>query len=253
MESNREMIANIIQNWKTDDVIEESIVAYAYYHRSIDIAKNFPLYIRGVWLKTFLAHYQLFLKTQQLAGDIVELGIFRGRSLMSLAHFLEIHNMGDRHKQVFGFDNWQGLKLTEKDGAPQEGKKDGNYNASQYKQELLDIIKVFDADRLAPHKPRIVLVDGNIEETVPKFIADHPGLRISLIHFDCDTYEPTMTGLKYLYPLVVTGGVVMFDEYGLRPWEGESKAVDDYFQGKQKLNRFNWVTSPAGWIVKGEE
>ena len=56
--------------------------------------------------------------------------------------------------------------------------------------------------------------------------ADNPGVRISLLHFDCDLYRPTITALQCLWDLVVPGGIVAFDEYGIAPWEGESLAVD---------------------------
>ena len=76
--------------------------------------------------------------------------------------------------------------------------------------------------RFMPYKPRIVLVKGNIETTVPNFVKENPGLRISLLRFDCDLYRPTKIALKVLWPLVVPKSVVIFDEYGIRPWEGES-------------------------------
>ena len=43
-----------------------------------DVWRNFPIYTRRTILKRFLAHYELFLRTINLPGDIVELGVFRG-------------------------------------------------------------------------------------------------------------------------------------------------------------------------------
>ena len=80
---------------------------------------------------------------------------------------------------------------------------------------MLDIIEIFDNDRFVGWKKRIELIKGDVEKTIPEFVNKNPGLRISLLHFDIDMYSPTMTGLKYLLPLVVKGGVVLFDEYGV--------------------------------------
>lgn len=189
-----------------------------------------------------------------LPGDIVELGVYRGAFLMSMANFLEIRNMGDRQKQVIGFDNFKGLSsLDEKDGKqdPHVGKVLSGYDSSVFKEILEDAIAVFDKDRFIPYKPRIILVEGDIEETVPRFVEEKPGLRISLLHFDCDTYRPTKVGLEVLWPRVVPGGIVLFDEYGIRPWEGESKAVDEYFAGKRvSIRRLDWAPNPGGYIIK---
>ncbi|NTV49868.1 MAG: macrocin-O-methyltransferase [Geobacteraceae bacterium] len=190
-----------------------------------------------------------------LPGDIVELGVYRGTTLMSWANFLEIRNMGDRQKQVFGFDNFAGFTaVSDKDGKCDEtvGKVVSGFDSGEFEEILEDAISIFDKDRFIPYKPRVVLVKGNIEETVPKFVEEHPGLRISLLHFDCDMYEPTKAGLEHFWPLVVPGGVVLFDEYGIRPWEGESRAVDEYFEGKVKIRRLDWSPNPGGFIVKGQ-
>ncbi len=45
-------------------------------------------------------------------------GVFCGTTLFSWATFMEIRNMGDRHKRAIGFDNFGGFGgLDAKDGA----------------------------------------------------------------------------------------------------------------------------------------
>lgn len=245
-------------NFLADDNIE-LLLEQHFEHFGIsklEICKNFQIYTRRIALKKFIAHYEFFRKTIELPGDIIELGVYRGGSLMSWANFLEIRNMGDRHKQVFGFDNFAGFtSFHEKDGAPDEkyGKTLSGFDGGAFEEILEDAISIYDQDRFIPYKPRIVLVKGNIEETVPKFVKDNPGLRISLMHFDCDLYHPTKTALETFWPLVVKGGVVLFDEYGIRPWEGESNAVDEFFADKiEAVRRLDWASGPAGYIIKGE-
>ena len=58
-------------------------------------------------------------------------------------------------------------------------------------------------DNLITGVERSVIIKGDITETVPKFAADPSGLRIALLYFDSNLYEPTLVGLKHLYPLVV--------------------------------------------------
>jgi hypothetical protein len=244
-------------SYQADDEIEAMLDAH-FERFNIDrreICRNFTIYARRVFLKRFLAHYEFFRMTIDLPGDIVELGVYRGVSLMSWANFLETRNMGDRAKQVIGFDNWKGFVSFD----PKDGKEDvrvnkviGGYDASVFKEILADAIAVFDKDRFIPQKPRIILVEGQIEESVPRFVEEHPGLRICLLHVDCDLYRPTKTALEVLWPRVVNGGVVIFDDYGIRPWEGESTAVDEYFADKGVvLRRLDWAMSPSAYIIKG--
>ena len=61
----------------------------------------------------------------------------------------------------------------------------------------------------------------------------------------------TIVGLEQLWPLVVPGGIVAFDEYGIPPWEGEAKAVDEFFAGQSiELKRFDWCSNPGAYVVK---
>jgi hypothetical protein len=242
-------------NFKADTSIEGLLLQHfeRFNISKTEICNNFSIYTRRIFLKRFLAHYELFRKTIDLPGDIIEFGVYRGASLMTWANLLEIRNMGDRQKQVFGFDNFSGFtEIAPEDGKedPRVGKVMSGFNSDPFEDILRDAISIFDQDRFIPYKPRIVLVKGDIEKTIPQFVEDNPGLRISLMHFDCDMYKPTKIALESMWPLVVPGGVVLFDEYGIRPWQGESNAVDEYFQGRCRIRRFDWAPNPGGYVVK---
>jgi hypothetical protein len=244
------------RNFSADDEIEGRLEEHfrRYGINATEVWKNFPIYSRRTILKRFLAHYELFRMTVSLPGDIVELGVFRGASLMSWANFLEIRNMGDRQKKVVGFDNFAGFSsLHEKDGAaiPDLQKTAGGFDSGDFEAALVDAISIFDKDRFIPYKKRVHLVKGDIRDTVPAYLRDNPGMRISLLHFDVDLYEPTKIALECLWPLVVPGGIIAFDEYAIPPWEGESRAIDEFFAGRSvELRRFDWCSNPGAYIVK---
>jgi len=221
----------------------------------LNAVKLFPVLSRRQWLKRFLAHVELFKETLEVPGDIAELGIFRGLGLMTWANLLEAYCVGDRTKTVYGFDNWKGFnKLTLEDGKEidQVQKVVDGFSPEKYFEELREAIAIFDADRFIPWKPRVKLIKGNIEETVGKFVKDNPGVRFSLIHFDCDLYSPTKVALENLWPVLSRGGVMLFDEYSIRDWPGETKAVDEFFADKPdiKIKTLPWTNAPAGYIVK---
>ena len=245
----KENSINCPPNFAADDEIEQMLEAH---FEKFDIPKeeiwrNFQIYTRRAFLKRFLAHYEFFQQVINLPGDIVELGVHRGGSLMSWANFLEIRNMGDRQKKVIGFDHFQSVSSSDF----QTRNEVSTVNNSEFEEELRDAIKIFDRDRFIPYKPRVILVKGDIQQTVPEYIQQNPGLRISLLHLDVDLYQPTLIGLQNLWARVVPGGIVLFDGYGNSSWEGESKAIDEFFADqKVTIKRLDWCSSPGGYLVK---
>ena len=240
-----------------DNEIEEMLEQHCqkYEISSLDGLKLFSVLARRVWLKRFLAHHELFMKTLAIPGDIAELGVFRGGGLFSWANFLESYCIGDRTKVVYGFDNWKGfVELNPEDGVVEKHveKEVGGFSPENYFEELKSAINIFDQDRFVSWKPRIKLVAGDIEETVPEFIKENPGIRFSLIHFDCDLYKPTKTALEQLWPRLSRGGVILFDEYSILEWPGETKAADEFFADKPsvKIKTLQWNNTPAGYIIK---
>lgn len=240
-----------------DSIIEDSISAHIHKHKihPLDVVKLFPVLARRQQLKRFLAHVDLFKMTLDIPGDIAELGVFRGLGLMTWANLLETYCIGDRTKVVYGFDNWKGFtELTNEDGKNEVEvqKIIGGFSPEQYYQELVDAIEIFDNDRFVSWKARIKLEIGNVEDRVVTFCEENPGVRFSLIHFDCDLYIPTKAALEALWPRVQRGGVVMFDEYGIPEWPGETKAVDEWIADKPelKLKTFTWTNAPAAYLIK---
>jgi hypothetical protein len=246
------------KKYSKDKEIEQKLQGLVEKHNisPIELINGFPIYARRITMKRLLAHYELFRQTINLPGDIVELGVFRGHSLMTFANFMEARNIGDRTKKIWGFDNFKGfVNLTQKDGPDydQAHKNEGGFSPESFYEELKDVIDIFDEDRFVGWKKRIEIIEGNVEETVPEFVRKNPGLRISLLHFDIDMYSPTKIGLEALMPLVVKGGVIIFDEYGVLEWSGESSAVDEYMAEHKiasKIQKFDWNNIPGGYIVK---
>lgn len=226
--------------------------ASAYSER--DILRNFQAYIMRRDIPRFLSHYELFKQVVDLPGCILDLGVYRGASFFTWVKLLDIFCPFDRSRKVYGFDQFQGLvDFTASDGKEDagSGKQPGGYRASE--ENIRTLVDLHNADTLMPGTTRCELVLGPIQETLPGFIQDHPGLRISLLHFDLDLFEPTKVALHHLFPLVVKGGIFAFDEYGIVPWEGESRAIEEYFAKlslSPTIRRHPFTQQPGGWIVK---
>lgn len=217
-----------------------------------DMLRHFPAYAMRRDLPRFLAHYELFKLTIDLPGCIVDLGVYRGASFFTFSSLMESFCPFDRTRKVFGFDHFKGLiQFTEKDGRKDTAaaKVEGGYKATL--EEIETLVEIHNLDNMIPGTRRCVLVNGDIKDTLPAFLEQNPGLKIALLHFDMDLYEPTMIGLEALYPYVLKGGVVCFDEYGQIPWGGETNAVDEYFKGEPPtIRKFHFAQTPHGYFIK---
>jgi len=86
------------------------------------------------------------------------------------------------------------------------------------------------------------LVAGAVEDTLP----DRAPMEIALLRLDTDWYASTKHELETLYPRLVSGGVLMLDDYG--HWTGCRKAVDEYFAANAPaplLNRIDYTARVA--------
>ena len=157
---------------------------------------------------------------------------------------------------MIGFDNFSGFPdFHEKDGHQlrENDKVAGGWSSEEYRDELLELINVFDNDRFAPQKPRIKIVEGDIRTTFPDYFNSHPDVKIKLLHLDADLYEPTKVGLQFGWDALVRGGILLLDEYGFDVFPGEAAAVDEFFQEKgiaPKIRKFSFSDNPGAYIVK---
>ena len=234
------------------DRIEDAVTKAG--HGLSDVLESFPVYIRRVNLTRFLAHYELYRMIEDLPGNIVECGVYRGVGLFTWAKLLEIFHAGDRTRRVFGFDNFAGFtSLSDKDGPDYAhcNKVEGGWNAAPFYEELKEHIDIFHADSFLPRARRIVLVEGDLSVTAKQFVKQHPGFRISLLHLDVDLYEPNKAALEAFYPHVIKGGLVILDEIYQTEWAGESIAVEEYFgENLPRIEKFPFASLPGGFFVK---
>ena len=84
---------------------------------------------------------------------------------------------------------------------------------------------------------RITMVKGFLEQTLPQYTGD----KIALLHLDVDLHDSYRVALEQLYPKVVPGGIILFDEYmntaEYEKFPGARKAIDDFFAGREPILR----------------
>lgn len=184
--------------------------------------------------------YALYKATEyiiknNIEGDFVECGVWRGGSTMVILQTLQKFNVTNRN--IWLFDTFEGMST------PTDDDKDfSNLSASsQLKNSKKDEESIIWAyATLDDVKQNIALtgyplenvhfIKGKVEDTLPNKQYFNT---CSLLRLDTDWYESTKIELEVLYPLLQQKGIMIIDDYG--HWQGCKKAVDEHFE---KLHYF---------------
>lgn len=184
-----------------------------------------------------------YLVKNNIQGDIVECGVWRGGSTMAAIDTLI--KAGDTKRDIYLYDTFEGMsEPTEHDKVFTGTGADELMSSSEREDptsvwcySALDEVQA-NVGSLNYPKQLVHFVKGKVEDSIPQTL---PG-KIALLRLDTDWYESTKHELEHLYPLLVPGGVIIIDDYG--HWEGARKAVDEYIQNQKLpllLNRIDYT------------
>lgn len=238
------------------------------FYRSIDeIIKKYDLNLNEILthitpfmerrnLPKYLALYELFKETIHMPGSIADFGVFMGGSTFTWYHLLETFLPGERMKKIYAFDHFKGYASFSNEDSDQNWVKEkhgGNLLDTVNKNMISELIVAHNSISYLPGVERIVMVDGDINETVPEFVKNNMGLRFSIINLDVNLYEPTKVILEHFYKLLLPGGIIMFSGYTAPPWEGEAQAIEKYFKGKKvEIKKLHFSPYPRVYFKKEE-
>ena len=165
---------------------------------------------------------------QGICGDFVECGVWKGGSAMAAA--LALQASGDTNRDLWLYDTYEGMS----EPSSNDVSYDGESAAEQLQHQDIhnprsvwcySPLEEVQANLKSTNYPeqRLHFVKGRVEDTLPNTLPD----RIALLRLDTDWYESTKHELTHLYPRLVSGGILIVDDYGY--WQGSRRAVDEYF------------------------
>ncbi len=186
-----------------------------------------------------------YIIRNNIPGDFVECGVWKGGSAMLMALTLAAAGIADR--KIYLYDTFEGMaKPGEMDGEDEKAEWESYKVTDTFSKMCYAPIEEVKVNMISTGYPasNIILVKGKVEDSVPATISAN----ISLLRLDTDWYDSTKHELQYLYPLLVKNGVLLVDDYGA--WQGARKAVDEYFsdQGVVFLHRIDWT---GRLLIKG--
>lgn len=184
-----------------------------------------------------------YVLKNDVEGSIVECGVWRGGTMMAVAHLLRMHNSFD--KDLYLFDTFAGMPLPADVDADFHGRKAKSKflakqrtpDSSDWCYASLSEVQI-NLESAGYLKDKVHYVVGKVENTVPVQAPE----TISILRLDTDWYESTKHEMIHLYPRLVPGGVLIIDDYG--HWQGARKAVDEYLLENRVpilLNRIDYT------------
>ena len=150
----------------------------------------------------------------ELAGDFIECGVFRGGTALLAAEVLRKAN--DR-RPLHLFDSFSGMPDTL---AGDTFSKGDFGNTSEATVRAL----------LAPTKCDIRVHSGYMPDT---FVSADIS-QVAYAHIDVDLYKSVCDCVEFVYPRLVPGGVMIFDDYGFPSCWRSREAVNHSFASKRE-------------------
>jgi O-methyltransferase len=159
-----------------------------------------------------------------IRGPIVECGVWRGGSM--LAAVLTLLELGDTDRELHMFDTFTEMpEPDERDvhmsgaSGPEFFEKVVSGDATYDLHRVEEVRELLAATGYPPD--RLQFVQGLVEETIPARAPE----TIALLRLDTDWYRSTVHEMEHLYPRVVSGGILIVDDYG--EFSGARDAVDE--------------------------
>jgi len=214
-----------------------------------DMMVNLNLFIKRQQLTRVMFMYELYKKILPLHGNILEFGVRWGQDLALFECFRGMLEPFNYTRKIIGFDTFAGFpSVTEHDPHAKVGDMGVTEDYDLYLDELLTQHEnESPISQIRKHR----LVKGDVMQTLPKYLHEHPETIIALAYFDFDIYDPTRLALEFCKDRLMKGAIIAFDEANNENWPGETLAIHGAFGIKNiKIERFPWCPTMSYMVVE---
>lgn len=158
------------------------------------------------------------LQTRDLNGEVWELGVYKGGTALLLRRMLERLSLRPGSGIVLRlFDTFGGMPATDK--------VRDVHSAGDFADTSLEAVR-----SLVGGESWIDYRQG----IVPASFGGLDCCAIRFAHIDLDIYEAIHAACAFVYPRLVPGGMMVFDDYGFWSCPGARAAVDEFFVNKRE-------------------
>jgi O-methyltransferase len=171
-------------------------------------------------------------QTAKLGGAILEVGVWRGGTGALMAK--RAAAFGDKDR-IYLCDTFEGVVKA--------GGRDTLYKGGEHSDTSLQVVE----DLLRKLEvPNTRILKGIFPEQTAHLI--EPDTRFRLCHIDVDVYQSAKDSMAWIWDRMVPGGVVVFDDYGIKGIEGITRYVNELAAESDRLVLHN--LNGHGIVVK---
>jgi O-methyltransferase len=156
--------------------------------------------------------YALALNAMRLRGEFWECGVYKGGTGRMLSELLTAQS---DTRFLHLFDTFAGM--------PETDQAHDLHRLGDFSDTSLESVRRFVGDRA-----RTEFHQGFIPDT----FAPMENATIALAHIDVDIYRSIRDCCAFIYPRLVSCGIMVFDDYGFPSCPGAREAVDEFFRDK---------------------
>ena len=185
-------------------------------------------------IERLYALYQscIYVIENNIQGDLVECGVWRGGSSMMIA--LTFLSKGVTDRKIYMYDTYEGMSEPSQEDVAITGEHAAKILEREDKQAEDSIWCYASFDEVLSNikstgypLENIKMIKGKVEDT----LVTHQPEKIALLRLDTDWYESTKIELEILFPMLSQNGPLIIDDFG--HWEGAKKAVIEFFKKQQ--------------------
>lgn len=165
-------------------------------------------------------------KVKHLEGDFAECGVNTGAYARAIIDYI---NFPALQKKFYLFDTFGGLVA---DQLSDKEKKEGlDKQYAHYKDVYEEVKKTF-----APFN--VAVIKGMVPDTLTQCTSE----KIAFLSIDMNVVAPEIAAANFFWDKIVSGGIIMLDDYGFKPHIEQKLAFDQWAKAKN----LDILTLPTG-------
>lgn len=179
----------------------------------------------GCWAADHVKHYE---------GDFVECGVNRGGFARAICEYVDFKSS---KRTFYLLDTFRGLV---EDQISDEEKRLG-WNATKdgyYEECYDDVVATF------REFPNVKIIRGMVPDTLPQVDSK----RVCFLSIDMNCVAPEIAAAEFFWDKLVSGGIVILDDYGFAAHIMQKRAFDE-FAAKRQIQILSLPTG-QGLIIK---
>jgi hypothetical protein len=201
-----------------------------------DFIHHFPSFVGTMTLSRFLSLYELYKLTLGVAGHIAEAGVYRGAGTLLFAKLTQIFEP-NALTLVHGFDWFQPAVLTD---------EEPNILDTACIEDYSRVVRLIEAQRLQ-HIVHIHNLD--LRQGLDAFFDKNRYMQFKLVFLDIGVYDVVRPCLEHFWPRLVSGGIMVFDQFNHELAPGETRAIKEFMpDAKIRSLPFGWM--PTAYVIK---